>query len=90
MMSRRGRPTIEKVQPKEDSSEAICVHYWIIECPQGPTSVGTCRNCGERRVFRNFALYSPWEDDVTAVVEPNRSKKRGRSTKPDEGDVSSS
>lgn len=90
MMSRRGRSTAEKVLPKEDRNEAVCVHYWIIECPQGPTSVGTCRNCGERKVFGNFALYSPWEDDVTAVVEPSRSKKRNRSAKLGEMDASES
>ena len=90
MMSRRGRSTAEKVHPEESTTEATCVHYWIIECPEGPTSVGTCRNCGEQKVFRNFALYSPWEDDVTAVVEPSRSKKRSRSAKPDELDASES
>jgi hypothetical protein len=90
MVNRRGRPTAEKTHPKEAKNEAVCVHYWIIECPQGPTSVGTCRNCGERKVFRNFALYSPWEDDTAAVAEPSRSKKRSRSAKPDEMDVSES
>ena len=89
-MSKRSRSTAEKVLPKESNDEPMCVHYWVIECPEGPTSVGTCRNCGERKVFRNFALYSPWEDDVTAVVEPSRSKKRSRSAKPDELDASES
>ena len=90
MMRRRSRSTAEKYHPKGATHETVCVHYWIIECPKGPTSMGTCRNCGERKVFRNFALYSPWEDDVTAVVEPGGSKKRNRSAKPDELDGSES
>jgi len=28
-------------------------HYWIIESPNGPTSVGTCQYCGARRVMVN-------------------------------------
>ena len=89
-MSRRGKATAEKAHIEEGKNDAVCVHYWIIECPDGPESVGTCKNCGERKVFRNFALYSPWEDDVTAVVERGSAKKRNRSAKPDGLDDSDS
>lgn len=30
-----------------------CVHYWIIEPPAGPTSMGRCRGCGKRKQFAN-------------------------------------
>lgn len=31
-----------------------CVHYWILESPNGPYSYGRCRKCGgERKDFRN-------------------------------------
>jgi len=30
-----------------------CVHYWIIEIPNGPTSKGVCRNCGAVQQFPN-------------------------------------
>lgn len=30
-------------------------HYWIIETPDGqPTSMGTCRRCGQRKEFFNW------------------------------------
>jgi len=36
-------------------------HRWRIEEPQGPTSSGRCRGCGELRLFRNS---SPGDDLV--------------------------
>ncbi len=32
---------------------AACVHYWIIEPSNGPTSPGVCKFCGEIRHFVN-------------------------------------
>ena len=32
-----------------------CRHHWLIEAPHGPTSWGTCKQCGERRQFMNSA-----------------------------------
>lgn len=33
----------------------MCVHYWIIEPPEGATSMGKCKYCKERREFINYA-----------------------------------
>lgn len=30
-----------------------CVHHWVIETPQGPTSQGVCKKCGLVREFCN-------------------------------------
>jgi hypothetical protein len=30
-----------------------CKHYWSIDAPDGPESVGTCRLCGSKKVFIN-------------------------------------
>ena len=32
---------------------ATCQHHWVIEQPNGPTSLGRCKHCGERREFSN-------------------------------------
>ncbi len=32
---------------------SICQHYWLIEPANGPTSLGECRLCGQRRSFAN-------------------------------------
>ena len=33
---------------------AECVHYWIIQAPEGPTSIGRCKYCGLEREFSNM------------------------------------
>ena len=34
-----------------------CIHFWDIETAAGLTSVGVCRNCGKKRVFKNTISY---------------------------------
>lgn len=41
----------------------VCMHYWLIESPNGPTSVGTCKLCGIEREFRNSIQVSNWESE---------------------------
>ncbi len=43
----------------------VCQHHWVIEPPNGPTSRGLCRNCGESRDFLNYADGSSWGSDVS-------------------------
>ena len=38
-----------------------CRHHWIIESPNGPTSQGVCKLCGERGEFRNSMPVSGWD-----------------------------
>ena len=35
---------------------AACVHHWRIDAPDGPTSEGECRRCGETRTFSNASV----------------------------------
>jgi hypothetical protein len=44
-----------------------CRHHWIIEPPQGSTSRGTCKVCGEERDFRNSSDDIVWESESPAV-----------------------
>ena len=30
-----------------------CAHHWIIDFPDGPTSIGTCKLCGATAEFTN-------------------------------------
>jgi hypothetical protein len=50
----------EKAQDKQQA----CSHLWIIDSPQGPTSWGKCRWCGETREFLNSI-----PDDVVVTEE---------------------
>ena len=41
-----------------------CAHFWLIESPNGPTSDGVCKLCGEYREFRNSMYSSTWTKGV--------------------------
>ncbi len=53
--------TVDLVQPVEQMSD--CCHHWMIEAPNGPTSLGTCRDCGEAREFKNSIQITSWESE---------------------------
>lgn len=40
-----------------------CRHHWKIAPPNGATSQGVCKLCGETREFRNSSTDSIWEND---------------------------
>ena len=35
----------------ETPSESSCIHHWIVGSPEGDKSSGSCKHCGETRVF---------------------------------------
>ncbi|HXH20391.1 MAG TPA: hypothetical protein VNN10_00045 [Dehalococcoidia bacterium] len=41
-----------------------CQHHWLIETPDGPTSEGRCKRCGEKKSFLNV-----FEDVLQAQQE---------------------
>ena len=55
--------TVVNVSSVVEIELATCVHYWLIESPNGPTSIGTCKGCGEEREFRNSIQVSSWESE---------------------------
>jgi len=52
----------------------VCRHHWRIETPNGSTSVGNCKVCGEIREFSNSSSDSIWENDSS----DSGSRWRGR------------
>ena len=34
--------------------EEECIHYWVIEIADGPTSKGVCKFCGKEGEFKNW------------------------------------
>ena len=48
-----------KVKEKTELRQAAsgCLHHWLIESARGATSRGTCKYCGEERLF-----YNSWTD----------------------------
>ncbi len=51
----------------EVEEEADHGHHWLIESPNGPTSVGTCKVCGLIREFKNSIQITSWESDGNHV-----------------------
>jgi hypothetical protein len=42
------------VLDENKNPETTCHHYWIIELPNGPTSRGRCKFCGQEKEFDNL------------------------------------
>lgn len=51
------------VQDAPEQQVATCRHHWVIAAPQGATSMGRCKVCGEAREFSNSAGDAMWERD---------------------------
>ncbi|UCC60349.1 MAG: hypothetical protein JSW38_07470 [Dehalococcoidia bacterium] len=49
--------------PGSSLPKAKCPHHWLIDPPQGPTSMGICKLCGATREFDN--QYSKSSEAVT-------------------------
>jgi hypothetical protein len=50
-------------------------HHWRIETPNGPTSLGRCKGCGEEREFRNADTenwYVNWRSSEALALEDRR------------------
>ncbi len=47
-------------QKLEKVSSTSCIHHWIIESPNGASSMGVCKICGMEKEFRNSYEYSSW------------------------------
>ncbi|MCH7800956.1 MAG: hypothetical protein IIC24_05350 [Chloroflexi bacterium] len=40
-----------------------CMHHWVIDQPNGPTSEGVCKICGMTQEFKNSIQGSGWDRD---------------------------
>jgi hypothetical protein len=48
-----------KVQVKVQEKEK-CHHFWVIDVANGPSSLGKCKICGEKKEFMNaFPTFNP-------------------------------
>ena len=62
MVKRKSKALQEKQRPV---AKARCTHYWVIESPRGPTSLGRCKFCGAVSEFSNYVPYPTWEGKIT-------------------------
>lgn len=52
-------------------TKGTCQHYWLIEPPNGPTSRGLCKLCGEVKVFDNMLADLLSSNDRSMISEPD-------------------
>ena len=45
----------------QEEMEPECRHLWMIDRPNGPTSQGVCKLCGEHGEFKNSMPVSGWD-----------------------------
>jgi len=62
----------EVTEVDEATKRSGCRHHWLIESPQGPTSMGICKLCGSQKEFRNSASDLLWEDEPMSELSHGR------------------
>ncbi len=65
----------------EEPTVPECLHHWVIEPADGPTSEGVCQKCAEVKTFANYVAQNTWynQSDPTPSASPGRDLKRSRS-----------
>ncbi len=62
------------VTTEQEHLESDCTHHWVLGRPNGPTSEGVCKICGDRSEFPNSITRTGWEND-------NPQRQRARQTR---------
>ncbi len=44
---------------------SVCMHQWMLDSPNGPSSRGVCLRCGSEREFPNYIEGTAWGYDVS-------------------------
>ena len=66
------RTTHEAAAFKPEVKAKDCVHYWIIDFPEGPISTGKCKHCGiEKRFFNSLDNIELQNDDRYQIIRNN-------------------
>jgi hypothetical protein len=60
----------EKI-PEKSKKEQTCHHFWVVDVANGPSSVGTCKYCGEKKSFLNaFPVFNPLRKNANPLALP--------------------
>lgn len=65
------RSSQEEAPVKPEIEEENCVHYWIIDFPEGPVSTGECKYCGKVKRFFNSLDSLELENDDRYKINRN-------------------
>ncbi len=68
---RRNVKEKEIVKEKALKEEPKCHHFWVIDVANGPSSLGKCKVCGEKREFLNaFPTFNPLRKNANPLALP--------------------
>ena len=59
-----------------DVVESQCTHHWLIDRPNGPTSLAVCKLCGDQTEFRNSIQGTGWDRDSQQRKRSNQSQAK--------------
>ena len=68
-MARRKFKALPEREKQSPEVKKGCKHYWVIESPTGPSSMGRCKICGAVSEFSNYAPYPMWESRTLRSAE---------------------
>jgi hypothetical protein len=61
----------EVIRQSTQKEEQKCHHYWVIDVANGPSSLGKCKHCGEKREFLNaFPSFNPLRKNANPLALP--------------------
>lgn len=55
----------------QGSTEKQCLHYWVIDSPNGQISSGVCKICGVTKEFDNWGPDSVKYGDISDALAPS-------------------
>ena len=70
---------MSKSTDKPEKSTNTCIEngetcHWVIEPPNGPVSMGKCKNCGTQKEFKNSFEYNTWHGERPSKDKDNSKK----------------
>lgn len=72
------RPQVVAAKPPVVTAPPGCQHHWQIASPNGPTSIGTCKLCGEQKEFRNSIPGGGWEREASEARKARAAAARAQ------------
>lgn len=58
------------------AQQSACAHYWRVDAPNGPTSVGVCKHCGAIGEFRNSIPMGGWAREAAEARRAKAARAR--------------
>ena len=70
-MRQKVKEAVQDKEPEKNKKEEKCHHFWVIDVANGPSSMGTCKYCGEKREFLNaFPVFNPLRKNANPLALP--------------------